>query len=142
MKLQTSEINGAGVLVGDDVSGGAAAQREVEPAGRAVETPVVRRLLARRVDDKPVDGGPRHHSGPGGTSGSSCSINLGRDALAVCQRILRWISAELATDVSARNPQHQLEISDHGILGYFVRVSSLTLDAASATISTAFKIAY
>lgn len=104
MKLQTSEINGAGVLVGDDVSGGAAAQREVEPARRAVVTQVVRRFLVGRVDDGPVDGGARHHSGSGGTSGSSCSINLGRDAFAVCQRILRWISAELTTDVSARNP--------------------------------------
>ena len=87
MKLQTSEINGAGVLVGDDVSGGAAAQREVEPAGRAVVTPVVRRLLARRVDDKPVDGGPRHHSGPGGTSGSSCAISGGRSSCTVCQTL-------------------------------------------------------
>ena len=71
MKLQTSEINGAGVLVGDDVSGGAAAQREVEPARRAVVTQVVRRLLVGRVDDGPVDGGARHHSGSGGTSAIS-----------------------------------------------------------------------
>ena len=50
-------VEGAGVLGGDDVTSGAAAWREVEPVGRAVVTPVVRRLLGGRVDDEPVDGG-------------------------------------------------------------------------------------
>ena len=70
-------VEGAGVLGGDDVSGGAAARREVEPAGRAVVTPVVRRLLVGRVDDEPVDGGARHHSGSGGTSASSGARTVG-----------------------------------------------------------------
>ena len=56
-------VEGAGVFGGDDVSGGAAARREVEPARLPVVAPVLRRLLIRRVDDEPVDGGARHHSG-------------------------------------------------------------------------------
>ena len=69
-------VEGAGVFGSDDVSGGAAARHEVEQARRAVVTPVVRRLLTGRVDDEPVDGGLRHHSGSGGTAGSSCAISL------------------------------------------------------------------
>ena len=69
-------VEGAGVFGSDDVSGGAAARHEVEQAGCAVVAPVVRRLLVGRVDDEPVDGGLRHHSGSGGTSGSSWAISL------------------------------------------------------------------
>ena len=83
MKLQTSEIKGAGVLGGGDVSGGTAARHECEPARRAVVTQVVRRLLVGRVDDGPVDGGARHHSGSGGTSASSCAISGGRSSCTV-----------------------------------------------------------
>ena len=47
----------------DDVSRRPAARRQVEQPRRPVVPPVPRRLLIRRVDRQPVDGGLRHYSG-------------------------------------------------------------------------------